>query len=195
MVKKTKKDTKESSGAEAEAHAEAGAENAHIGEVHDDLERKLQEKSKEAAENYDRYLRAVADLDNYKKRAVKEKAEAINYGNEKLIRDLLPLVDNIDRALKHAETSCDFEAFTKGLAMLQTQLICSLEKHGVEAIDCANKAFDPNYHEALMQVPGTDHETNQIVDELEKGYLLHGRLLRPSKVSVCKRPDYDNNEK
>jgi molecular chaperone GrpE len=192
MVKKPKKDTRDSSGAELEADAPLSTEEPKTGEVHEDRDLKLQEKVKEAADNYDRYLRAVAELDNYKKRAVKEKADAIKYGNETLIRDLLPLVDNIDRALKHAETSCDFEAFKKGLAMLQTQLICSLGKHGVEAIDCASKAFDPNYHEALMQVPSMDHETNQIVDELEKGYLLNGRLLRPSKVSVCKRPDNGN---
>lgn len=192
MVKKTKKDTKDGIGAGADADDQLRTAEYKTGEVHDDGDLKLQEKIKEAAENYDRYLRAVAELDNYKKRAVKEKADAIKYGNETLIRDLLPLVDNIDRALKHAETSCDFEAFKKGLAMLQTQLVCSLEKHGVEAIDCTSKAFDPNYHEALMQVPSTDHETNQIVDELEKGYLLNGRLLRPSKVSVCKRPDCGN---
>lgn len=192
MVKKTKKDAKDGIGAEAEAEEQLRTAESKTGEGHDDGELKLQEKIKEAAENYDRYLRAVAELDNYKKRAVKEKADAIKYGNETLIRDLLPLVDNIDRALKHAETSCDFEAFKKGLAMLQTQLVCSLEKHGVEAIDCTSKAFDPNYHEALMQVPSTDHDTNQIVDELEKGYLLNGRLLRPSKVSVCKRPDCSN---
>jgi molecular chaperone GrpE len=189
MVKKTKKDTKDSIGAEAEAAAPLTAEAPKAAEVHEDLDLKYQEKVKEAADNYDRYLRAVAELDNYKKRAVKEKADAIKYGNETLIRDLLPLVDNIGRALKHAETSCDFEAFKKGLEMLHAQLICSLEKHGVEAIDCTSKAFDPNYHEALMQVTSADHETNQIVDELEKGYLLNGRLLRPSKVSVCKRPD------
>ncbi|MFA5180686.1 MAG: nucleotide exchange factor GrpE [Syntrophales bacterium] len=192
MVKKTKKDTKDNIGGEAEANAPLRTEESKTEEVHDDQALKLQEKVKEAADNYDRYLRAVAELDNYKKRAVKDKADAIKYGNETLIKDLLPLVDNIDRALKHAETSCDFEAFKKGLAMLHTQLVCSLEKHGVEAIDCANKAFDPHYHEALMQVASTDHETNQIVDELEKGYLLNGRLLRPSKVSVCKRPDCGN---
>jgi len=189
MVKKTKKDTKDSVGAEADANAPLRTEESKTPEAQDDRNLEIQEKAKEAAENYDRYLRAVADLDNYKKRAVKEKADAIKYGNETLIRDLLPLVDNLDRALKHAETSCDFEAFKKGLAMLHTQLVCSLEKHGVEAIDCASKAFDPHYHEALMQVVSTDHESNQIVDELEKGYLLNGRLLRPSKVSVCKRPD------
>jgi len=192
MVKKTKKDTKDGIGAEAEADDQLRTAESQTGEAHDDPDLKLQEKIKEAADNYDRYLRAVAELDNYKKRAVKEKADAIKYGNEALIRDLLPLVDNIDRALKHAETSCDFEAFKKGLAMLHAQLICSLEKHGVQAIDCASKAFDPYYHEALMQVPSTDHEANQIVDELEKGYLLNGRLLRPSKVSVCKRPDCGN---
>jgi molecular chaperone GrpE len=189
MVKKTKKDTKDTLSTEAEANAPLRTEEAKTEVVQDDQTLKLQEKVKEAADNYDRYLRAVADLDNYKKRAAKEKADAIKYGNETLIKDLLPLVDNLDRALKHAETSNDFEAFKKGLTMLNEQLICSLGKHGVEAIDCANKTFDPYYHEALMQVPSPDHETNQIVDELEKGYLLNGRLLRPSKVSVCKRPD------
>jgi len=192
MVKKTKKDAKDNISTEEAAKAPSGIDDSEPREDHDDQNLKLQEKVKEAAENYDRYLRAVADLDNFKKRAAKEKADAIKYGNETLIRDLLPMVDNLDRALKHAETSNDFDAFKKGLAMLQAQLICSLEKHGVEAIDCASKAFDPHYHEALLQVASADHETNQIVDELEKGYLLNGRLLRPSKVSVCKRPDEGN---
>ncbi|MFA6411398.1 MAG: nucleotide exchange factor GrpE, partial [Syntrophales bacterium] len=98
MVKKTKKDTKDSIDAEAEANAPLKTEESKTGDVHEDPDLKLQEKVREAAENYDRYLRAVADLDNYKKRAVKEKADAIKYGNETLIRDLLPLVDNIDRA-------------------------------------------------------------------------------------------------
>jgi len=192
MVKKTKKDTKDSIGVEEEVEAPSRTEDSKSQEDQDNQTLKLQEKIKEAAENYDRYLRTVADLDNYKKRAAKEKTDAIKYGNETLIRDLLPLIDNLDRALKHAETSRDFEAFKQGLAMLHAQLICSLEKHGVEAIDCASKVFDPHYHEALMQVASADHETNQIVDELEKGYLLNGRLLRPSKVSVCKRPDEGN---
>jgi len=155
----------------------------------EDMQNRLAVKEKEAAENYDKYVRALAEFDNYKKRSAKEKADLVKFGNEALLRDILPIVDNLDRALKHAEDSCNFESFKKGLELLRTQLICSLEKHGIEAIDCANKTFDPNVHEAMMQVDSEAHESNQIVDELEKGYLLHGRLLRPSKVSVCKRSE------
>lgn len=126
-------------------------------------------------------------MDNYKKRSAKEKADLLKFGNEHLLRDILPMIDNLERALKHAEASNDFESFKQGLELLRSQLICSLEKHGLEAIDCKNRPFDPNFHEAMLQVESGDHETNQVVDELEKGYLLHGRLLRPSKVSVCKR--------
>jgi molecular chaperone GrpE len=161
-----------------------------VGEA--DLTARLEEKEKEAAENYDKYIRTVAELENYKKRAAKEKADSIRYGNENLIKDILPLVDSMDRALQHADNSCDFEAFKKGLKLLQDQLLCSLEKHGVQKIDCADKTFDPNVHEALFQVESDAHKENTIVDELEKGYLLSGRLLRPAKVSVCKRPKNDN---
>jgi len=198
MVKKTKKETTEHQESRPEGVREDEKEAPVQGQTsptaaslpsREELNRALEEKTKECAENYDKYVRAVAELENYKKRAVKEKAEAIKYGNETLIRDLLPLVDSLERALKHAENSNDFESFKKGLGLLQEQLLCSLGKHGVEAIDCARKAFDPHYHEALMQVVSAEHEHNQVVDELEKGYLLNGRLLRPAKVSVCKRPD------
>ena len=152
-----------------------------------DLMARLEEKEKEASENYDKYIRTVAELENYKKRAAREKADSIRYGNENLIKDILPLVDSMDRALQHADNSGDFEAFKKGLKLLQDQLLCSLEKHGVQKIECVDKTFDPNVHEALFQVESDTHEDNTIVDELEKGYLLSGRLLRPAKVSVCKR--------
>lgn len=163
-----------------------------------DLEAKLKETQKKADENYDRYLRAVAELDNYRKRAVREKADAINYGNENLLRDILPLLDGMDRALEHAGKSDDFEAFKTGLQMLREQLFGCMKKHHVAPIDSLNKDFDPAVHEALMQVESGDYEDNQIVDEFEKGYTLNGRLLRPAKVSVCKRPlsgDEDKNGK
>ncbi len=153
-----------------------------------DLMVKLQEEGKNAAENYDKYVRAVADLDNFRKRAAREKADAIQYGNEALLRDILPLVDGIDRALEHACNSEDFEAFKKGLKLLQGQLLGCLQKHGVEVIDTAGKGFDPHVHEAMMQVESAQHEESQVVGEFERGYLLNGRLLRPAKVSVCKRP-------
>ncbi len=148
---------------------------------------KLQEAEKKAAENYDKYVRAVAELDNYKKRAVREKADAIQYGNENLLRDILPLVDNMDRALEHACNSEDFDAFKKGLKMLQEQLLGCLQKHGVEQIEAVGKDFDPHVHEAMLQVESEEHEESKVVGEFERGYLLNGRLLRPAKVSVCRR--------
>jgi molecular chaperone GrpE len=159
-----------------------------------DLAAKLEEAQKKAAENYDKYLRAVAELDNYRKRAVREKADAIKYGNENLLRDILPLVDSVDRALEHAGTSDDFEAFKKGLTMLHEQLLCCLKKNGVELIDTAGKDFDPNVHEAMLQVVSDEHEGGTVVNEFERGYLLNGRLLRPSKVCVCKRPDKEDRQ-
>jgi molecular chaperone GrpE len=162
-------------------------ENEKILDKEDDLTVKLKEKEKEAAENYDKYVRAVAEIENIKKRTVREKADTIRYGNENLIKDILPIVDSMDRALKHTGKSGDIEAFKKGLKLVQDQLTSCLERHGVGQIECLNKTFDPNVHEALYQVESNAHKDNQIVDELEKGYLLHGRLLRPAKVSVCKR--------
>lgn len=161
-------------------------------EEQDSLKAKLIEKEKEAAENYDRYVRSVAELDNYKKRSAREKTDLVKYGNENLLRDILPMIDNLERALKHAEKSNDFEAFKTGLDMLKTQLVCTLGKHGLEPIECANQPFDPNFHEAMLQVESGAHTDNQIVDELEKGYLLHGRLLRPAKVTVCKNKETQN---
>ena len=163
----------------------------------EDLIVKLEEAEKKAADNYDKYVRTVAELDNYRKRAAREKADAIQYGNENLLRDILPLVDGMDRALEHACNSEDFEAFRKGLKLLQGQLLGCLQKHGVEMIDTAGKGFDPHVHEAMMQVESAEHEDSQVVGEFERGYLLNGRLLRPAKVSVCKRPsmggDRENN--
>lgn len=152
------------------------------------LTQQLQEKEKEAAENHDRYLRAVAELENYKKRAARDRADSLKYGQENLIKDILPLVDNLDRAMAHACKSNDFEAFKEGLRLVQNQLNGCLEKQGVERIEATGRDFDPNVHEAMLQVESPDHEHNQVVEEFEKGYLLNGRLLRPSKVSVCRLP-------
>ncbi len=155
---------------------------------------KIQELEKKAAENYDKYVRTVAEFDNYKKRAIREKADAIKYGNETLLRDILPLLDNMDRALEHACNSDDFDAFKKGLKMLQDQFICCLQKHGVEQIEAVGKDFDPNVHEAMLQVESEDHEHSKVVGEFERGYLLNGRLLRPAKVSVCKRTNKEDQQ-
>jgi len=153
------------------------------------LRTSLDAKEKEAAENYDRYLRAMAELDNYRKRAARGKEDAIKYGNEKLIKDILPILDSLDRALHQAsEVSVrnNFEAFQQGLELINSQILGCLERHGVVKIAAKGEEFDPEKHQALMQVETPKMEGNRVVDEYESGYTLNGRLLRPSKVSVSK---------
>ena len=158
-----------------------------------ELKEELARKEKEATDNYDKYLRAVADLDNYKKRAIREKADIIKYGKEDVIKDILPFVDSLDRALAHADSS-DVQSFKEGIKLIQEQLLSCLKKHGVEKIDSVGLDFDPNFHEAMMQVESEEHAENKVVNEVQKGYLLNGRLLRPSKVCVCKNINKENNE-
>ncbi|HOO89220.1 MAG TPA: nucleotide exchange factor GrpE [Syntrophales bacterium] len=147
---------------------------------------RLEEAEKQSSKNYDKYLRACAELENYKKRAAKDRENFIKYGNETLIKEILPTVDNMERALEHACNSDDFEAFVDGLKLIRDTFISVLGKQGVEEIEAIGKDFDPNFHEAMMQVEGEHEEDNKVVEEYEKGYLLNGRLLRPSKVSIAK---------
>lgn len=185
-------------------HHEHNAKHASSGEHHnekaaaenqnqaiDELRIKLEEKENEVSAHYDKYLRSVAEFDNYKKRAMKEKADAIKFGNEEIIKDILPFMDSLDRALEH--DTGDIQVFKDGVALIQDQLLCCLKKHGVEKIEAAGKTFDPNFHEALMQMDSDQYEDNKIVSEMEKGYLLNGRLIRPSRVCVCKKTKKENN--
>ncbi len=168
------------------------ATDAEINEV-DMLKEQLEAKEAKAKENYDLYLRAMAEMDNLRKRTAREKADTIKYGKEEIIKDILPFLDSMDRALEHADTS-DARAFIDGIRLMQDQLLCCLQKHGVERIESMGEDFDPNLHEALMLLDSADHRDNQIVSEMEKGYLLNGRLIRPSRVCVCKRDDNNNNK-
>ncbi len=159
-----------------------------------DLLKKLEEAEQKAAENHEKYLRAVADLENYKKRAAKEKADALAYGNEMLIRDVLPIIDSLDRAMGVACNAADMDAFKKGFDLVKEQLVCCLGKHGVEKIEAIGTVFNPHLHEALLQVESAEHKESNVVEEFEKGYLLRGRLLKPAKVSVAKSPTKKNEE-
>jgi molecular chaperone GrpE len=150
------------------------------------LVEELEKTKKEAAGNYDKYLRVTADLENFKRRAIKERADALNYGNENLLKDILPVVDSMERALDHVGNPEGVDAFLEGLKLIYDKLLSTLGKHGVERIDITGKDFDPNFHEAMLQVETEEFEDNKIVEEFEKGYLLNGRLLRPVKVSISK---------
>ena len=151
----------------------------------------LDEARKEATEHYDKYLRLAADFDNFKRRTQRDRADLLNYGNESIIKDILPIVDNLERALEHASDRDSSESaggLVEGVNMILEQMKSALTKHGVEPIEAVGNDFDPNYHEAMLRVDRTDeYRDNQVVSEFEKGYVLNGRLLRPSKVSVAKQ--------
>ncbi|MEN6620126.1 MAG: nucleotide exchange factor GrpE [Smithella sp.] len=179
---------------EAQDHAKKD-DAAEYNSESKDIKERLAEKEAEAATNYDKYVRAVAELDNYKKRAAKEKSDVLKYGKEEIVKDLLPFIDSLDRALEQAESCSDVNSFKEGFKLIQDQLFTCLKRHGVEVIECTGKDFDPNFHEAMMQVESKEHEANKVVCEFQRGYLINGRLLRPSKVSVCKKNNKENDDK
>ena len=161
-------------------------ERTEKGKEIEELKKKLEEKEKEAKDHYDRLLRVAADLDNYKKRAAKEKEEWVKFSNEDLIKTLLPFIDNLERAVNHAEKVEDTGVLIEGVRLTIQQLLRSLNKFGLSSFDSVGKPFDPAVHEAILVVPTDQHEPNLVVVEFQKGYLLNDRLLRPASVSVSK---------
>jgi molecular chaperone GrpE len=160
-----------------------------------ELEASLIKAQEEAAENYDRFLRVSADLENFKKRASKEKADLIRYGNEELIKELLPVIDNLERALEHTGSERAQEGIADGVAMTLQQFLGILQRFGVTPIAAAGEPFDPTKHEAVMEQPTGDHDPGHVVTELQKGYLLNDRLVRPAKVAVAKAQENAESEK
>jgi molecular chaperone GrpE len=147
----------------------------------------LEQLKKERDDYRDQLLRCRADFANYQKRA-KQQADADRvYAVGSLAKDLLDPLDNLTRAVDHLRAS-GVEGITAGLDMVQKQLLDVLAKHGVEPIQAMGKPFDPNLHDALVQQPTADHPEGTVVSELSKGYKIHDRVLRPSKVAVSTRP-------
>jgi molecular chaperone GrpE len=172
----------ETAGAPAEpTHGEAG-------EGVTDLEKALEEKSAEAAANWDKFLRERADLENLRKRFQKEKEDLLKYGNENLVVEILPVVDNLERALSHVSGEECSSAVNEGVRMTLSMLMSSLKKFGVTPLTSAGEPFDPNFHQAVGQVESADVEPNRVVQEFQKGYMLNDRLLRPAMVTVSVAP-------
>ncbi len=187
MIRKTtdKEKKQKTMLAEEIVEEQAGKDSVELTSREEVIE-KLKEAEKKAEENKEKYLRALADLENYRKRSEKEKNEIRKFGNEDIIRDVVPLIDTLNRAIGHASGPGAIEALKSGLRLVQEQLVCCLKKYGLEEIEALGKAFDPRLHEAMLHTESDQHKQNEIVEEYEKGYLLHGRLLKPTRVSVCK---------
>ena len=152
------------------------------------LREQLESKMKEAKENYDRYLRQVAELENFRKRAGRERDDAIRFANEALVKDLLPVVDNLERAVAHSKDGGNGKPLVEGVEMVLKAFFDILAKHGVVPIAAVGRPFDPEKHEAMAQIESGTYEPNTVVEEYHKGYLLRDRLLRPALVSVAKTP-------
>jgi molecular chaperone GrpE len=138
-------------------------------------------------DEHEKMLRAVADLENFKKRAAKEKDEVQKFGVEKLLKDFLPVVDNFDRALEHANASGDLESLKKGVEMIRKLFEDTLGKHGVRSFTAKGEAFDPNKHEAMSATETNEVPPNHVVNEVLRGFTLNERLVRPALV-VISRP-------
>ncbi|HEX2121230.1 MAG TPA: nucleotide exchange factor GrpE [Thermoanaerobaculia bacterium] len=163
----------------------------------EELEREMEETAREAVaatappdtsqgdENQqlrDRYLRTLADFDNYRKRSDREKADFFKHALANVFREILPVLDNFDRALDHAEQGDDFH---KGVLLIYKQLFNVLEKHGLRPIEESGVHFDPNIHEAVVREEDSSVANHTVVAVLQKGYFLHDRLLRPAMVKVA----------
>jgi molecular chaperone GrpE len=180
----TEKPGREASSVEPTEHPEvqAGGEENEKAE----LLAKLAEKEAEAKANYELFVRERAELENFKRRMQREKAESIRYANEPLIRDLLPVLDNLERAVSHAQGGGNGQPLVEGVSLVVRSFLDTLEKHGVTRVGAKGEQFDPSKHEAMAQVECSDVTPNTVVDEYCPAYLLHGRLLRPAIVTVAK---------
>ncbi len=135
---------------------------------------------------HDQMLRTIAEFDNSRKRAEREKEESLKYALESFVKELIPTVDSIERAIQSTKESQDFAALAEGVGMIYKGILSTLEKRGVTPIEAVNEPFDPTQHEAVMHVESEDVPENRVIEEWQKGYMLNNRVIRPSMVSVSK---------
>jgi len=150
---------------------------------------------KEAADNYDRYLRAVADLENSRRRAVREKDELRQFGTAKVLEDLLPVIDNLGFALLAArKPEADVKGLVGGVEMVLSQLKSALANHGLKEINPAGQTFDANQHESISAQPSADVPEGKVLAVVRTGFSLNGRLLRPASVVLSNGPAKEGNK-
>jgi len=153
------------------------------------LQDALDAKTREVEELQNRNLRLMAEFDNARKRAAREREEYVRFANESFLRELLPVLDNFDRALQAAKGEPGSGAVTAGIELIQRELLRVLEKFGAVPFQSVGQPFDPERHEAVARVPTTDQPEMTVVAETARGYLLNGRVLRPAMVAVAVPPD------
>src|SRR5215831_1443201 len=154
----------------------------------EELEAELAAAREEARQANERWLRERADGENLKKRVARERGDAVRFGTESLVRDLLPVVDNLERAVQAAQGGGNGAPLVEGVSLVLKALTDVLARHGVTRLESKGTRFDPTHHEAVAHVESAEHEPNAVIREHQAGYRLHDRLLRPALVSVSKGP-------
>jgi len=172
-----------------EEHKEEPKKRKKKDEIIEELQKTLEEKENTLKTLQNKLLYLQADFENFKKQKNKEKQELLKFGNEVLINELLPILDNLERALEHASTTENITSIVEGVKIIHAEFLKVLEEYGVTRVEAVGKKFDPNVHEAVFQEVRDDVEPGTVVSEFQKGYLLNGRLIRPSRVIVSKAPD------
>jgi molecular chaperone GrpE len=160
----------------------------------EELIQKIKELQVESKKNYELYLRAEADAENLKKRTKKEKEEWIKYANEKLIKELLPVLDNLENAVSHSKNKDSFQALKEGVELTLKGFKDTLMKSGLEEIKAQDESFDPNCHHAVFEQEDEEVEAGVVCQELQKGYTFNQRLIRPAMVVVSKGKPVDETD-
>jgi len=179
---------------EAVTNVDQEQQREHTMESADNAETQAQEEAPgdariaelelQVEEHQQRYLRAQADFDNFRRRTIKEREELAQYATMKLLNQLLPVVDNFERAIAAAKQNSDFEALSKGVDMISRQFNQVLEQEGLKPMEAIGQPFNPEYHQAVMQEQSEEHEEGIVLEELQKGYMLKDKVLRPAMVKV-----------
>ncbi|MET0515260.1 MAG: nucleotide exchange factor GrpE [Nitrospiraceae bacterium] len=168
----------------SEESSESDTCSEQVASFSEELQKNLNLKAAECQGLNDKYLRLAAEFDNFKRLAQRDQRDQIKFGNEQILRELLPTVDNLDRAIKSTHTNGVNDALTQGVELTLKQLLGVLMKFGVKPVDSVGQPFDPATQQAVAQVASNSVPEHHVVEEFQKGYLLHDRILRPAMVTV-----------
>ena len=195
-LEKNNSDTINSENENLEQNSTAANDTDADNEKQNELEENLRDEIEQLR---DEKLRLLADMENLRKRSDRDRMDSIRYGNINFARDILSLGDNLSRALdaipKDAEKTETITNLIDGLRMVQREFTLILEKHGIKKIEALNQRFDHNFHQAMMEIESEEVEEGIVIQEIQSGYNMHDRLLRPSMVGVAKKPNKDEKKK
>jgi len=188
MDPKEENDKEQKPGEEDSSHEEHKKKKKKD-ELIEELKKSLDEKGEANKTLQEKILYLQAEFENFKRLKNKEKQDVLKFGNETLVKELLPVMDNLERALDHASNTEDFKSIHDGVKIIANEFLKVLERAGIERVEALGKKFDPNFHEAFLQEEKDDMEPDTVVKEMQKGYILNGRLIRPSMVAISKKPE------